>query len=120
MLALTLAFVSLTVASAVSALIALIVICVVIALIAYVVNQMAPPEPIRWAIWGIVLVVILVTALRYAGVLAQSERGNAQRPPYGDRPNLSELRKPHAALEPLRHLRCARVRDDGRASAARA
>ncbi len=60
---------AMTVSMAVTFLIGLIFVCIVIALIGYVVDKMAPPEPVRWAVWGIVLIVILVGALKFFGVL---------------------------------------------------
>jgi hypothetical protein len=69
MLALSLAILAIVFSAStmISLLIALIIGCVILAVIAYIVNQMAPPQPIRWAIWGIVLVVVLILAIHFYG-----------------------------------------------------
>lgn len=65
---LMLAFV-LSLSTLVNALGLLLVVCVLVGLIAYCVNQMNPPEPFRWLIWGIIILAILIGSLKFFGVL---------------------------------------------------
>jgi hypothetical protein len=46
----------------------LIVACAVIALIAWIMRQAGFPAPVGWIVWGIVIVVVLIAALRLFGV----------------------------------------------------
>ncbi len=49
-------------------LIVILVVAVFLFGLAWVVNQMAPPQPFRMLIWGIVAIVLLIAMLRFFGV----------------------------------------------------